>query len=507
MEKNKKELLEILLTDNKSGYKLREGYLKTNYNNHFNEVKKLKFDYKTSLYLYLHDMDDVEKCKVCNKDLSLSKSFGAGFPTFCSIKCANKDKDRIEQIKQTNIKKYGGKSPISSDEIKNKIKNTNIKKYGVNNYFELKDKIKEKVFEKYGVDHFNKTNTFKKIRNKKYEDKYPNIKIINDEITYDCEKCNNMSILNQNIFNYRNRNDISLCLNCYPEYKSSLEFDLESYFNSNGIIYNKHDRKLIKPKEIDFIIDNIGIEIGGLYYHSNKFVEKEYHYDKWLKSINNNIKLIQIFEDEWRNKQDIVISILNNVFKKNINKIFARKCEIREIGNNEYKTFLNNNHLQGYVYAKIKIGLFYNNELVQIMSFDNNRISLGSKPIENEYEMIRLCTKQNINIIGGSKKLLNYFEKEYKPKKITSYCDNRFFTGETYLNLGFKLEKITKPNYYYFKPNNLIRLNRFNFREDVLGKQGIDKNKTEKEIMLENNYFIIYDAGNKKFIKIYPLLN
>ena len=35
--------------------------------------------------------------------------------------------------------------------------------------------------------------------------------------------------------------------------------------------------------------------------------------------------------------------------------------------------------------------------------------------------------------------------------------------------------------------------------KDILVKQGYDSNKTEHEIMLENNIYRIYDSGNLKF--------
>ena len=64
--------------------------------------------------------------------------------------------------------------------------------------------------------------------------------------------------------------------------------------------------------------------------------------------------------------------------------------------------------------------------------------------------------------------------------------------------LGFKFISKTEPNYYYII--NGIRKHRFNFRKDVLIKEGFDKNKTEHEIMLERKIYRIYDSGNLKFI-------
>lgn len=53
-------------------------------------------------------------------------------------------------------------------------------------------------------------------------------------------------------------------------------------------------------------------------------------------------------------------------------KIYARNCEIRKITNEEAKSFNNANHLQGHRNAQITYGLFYQGNLVQLMSFSHS---------------------------------------------------------------------------------------------------------------------------------------
>lgn len=47
--------------------------------------------------------------------------------------------------------------------------------------------------------------------------------------------------------------------------------------------------------------------------------------------------------------------------------------------------------------------------------------------------------------------------------------------------------------------NKVQRESRFKYRKSELIKQGFDKNKTEKQIMIDRNYFRIYDCGTLKF--------
>ena len=159
--------------------------------------------------------------------------------------------------------------------------------------------------------------------------------------------------------------------------------------------------------------------------------------------------------------------------------------------------FLNNNHIQGFMGSKIKIGLFYNNELVSLMTFGNLRKSMGQKKLEGSYEMLRFCNKLNINVIGGASKLFKYFIRNYNPIEVISYADRSWSKGNLYEKLGFSMEYKTKPNYYYII--NGVREYRFNYRKDILVKQGFNENKTEHQIMLERKIYRIYNTGNYKF--------
>ena len=247
--------------------------------------------------------------------------------------------------------------------------------------------------------------------------------------------------------------------------------------------------------------ENLAIEFNGLYWHSDKFKNKDYHLNKTVIAKENGFHLIHIFEDEWLFKKEIVKSRLLNLIGKTPNKIYARKCEIKEISSKDSVKFLEENHIQGNVNSKIRIGLFYNDELVSLMTFGSLRKNLGQDSKEGVFELVRFCNKLNTNVIGGASKLLKYFERNYNPKEIISYADRRWSKGNLYEQLGFEFIHNSQPNYFYV--NKLSRENRFKYRKSELVKQGFDKNKTEKQIMKEIGYNRIYDCGALKFIKKY----
>ena len=289
------------------------------------------------------------------------------------------------------------------------------------------------------------------------------------------------------------------CSKCGLVYDKS-EGEVKEFISSLKILFEENNRKILNGKELDIYIPtyNLAIEYNGLYWHSEEYIDNNYHLNKTELCESQGIKLIHIFEDEWKYKQDIVKSRLMNMLGLSSNKIYGRKCIINEISSKEAKEFLNNNHIQGNVNSKYNIGLYYNNELVSLMTFGNLRKSMGNKSNENMYELLRFCNKLNTNVIGGADKLLKYFIKTYQPKEITSYADRRWSQGYLYEKLGFEYIHNSKPNYFYI--NKGEREYRFKYRKDVLVKEGFDKNKTEREIMKERGFNRIYDCGNKKYI-------
>lgn len=289
---------------------------------------------------------------------------------------------------------------------------------------------------------------------------------------------------------------------------SKFEKNIQKFLDFYNIKYDNNVRNLI-TKEIDIFIKdkNIGIECNGIYWHSeNQGKDKNYHLNKLIECQNLNIRLIQILENEIINKPKIVFNRLKNILGLIKYKIYARKCEIKEIDNKLKNKFLEKYHIQGKDNSSIKLGLFYKNRLISIMTFCKLRKCLGQKNKENHYELSRFCCINNFSIVGGASKLLSYFEKQYKPKYIISYADRRWSIGNLYYKLGFKFSHNSCPNYWYFKTSNIKKIkHRFNFRKNILSKklEKFDKNLTEWENMKNNGWNRIWDCGNMVFIKKY----
>lgn len=422
-----------------------------------------------------------------------------------------------EKIKKTNIDKYGYECSSKNIEIRKKISDTKLS-YSDDDNRLINAKRKETCLKLYGVDTISKLDRVKeKSKNTRHTNtlnKYENvIDIVGNTFVCKCvdelcDKCENKQFeINRYIYKRRCVNNEELCTIKNPiNYSSSNEE--KEFKNFISSIYNgeiiMNDRKSLDGMEIDIYLPdlNIGFEFNGIYFHSELFKENNYHQNKSLKAREKNIKLIQIWEDDWYSKTNIVKSIIKSKLGIFENKIWARKCEIREVRSKESKIFLDNNHLQGNVTSSIKLGLYYENELVCLCTFGKLRKFMKSSSMNGEYELYRFCSKCGYQIVGGFQKLLKYFIQTYNPIKIITYASLDISNGNVYENSGFKFIKITSPGYTWAndtKENKelyCIRKHRFNFKKSDLVKLGYDKNNTENEIMHSRNYFKCYDSGN-----------
>ena len=257
----------------------------------------------------------------------------------------------------------------------------------------------------------------------------------------------------------------------------------------------KNDRVILEGKEIDILLPeyNIGIEFNGnLWHNENALIEKKqnpifYHQNKSLLAKSKGIFLYHIFEYEWE-KIDLILSHIMTYLNKN-KKIFARKCSIKKIEDSEAKCFLNENHLQGHIASKYSYGLLYENELVEIMTFGKPRFSKLA-----DYELLRLCSKKGISIIGGASRLLKFFIKEVNPNSILSYSHIHNSKSVVYEKLSFECIKTSFPSYKWINEKGMS-LSRYSCQKKKIESEHT-KNLTEKIIMEEKGFSRIFDAGN-----------
>ncbi len=444
-----------------------------------------------------------------------------------SILCKN-------EIKQKGmLKKYGVAHPQQVNQVREKTKNTFRERYGSDYYLQT-DEFKEVAartnLEKYGARNVFELKEFQEVAAKKREEKYGHSIIAKVHI-HDEEHITKEFWMEKFVDSNRNAFDVGKCCeyhNITPstvfrylkdlnievrtKYSSIKELEIKKFLTDLDVTVDHKNRKIINPQELDLYLPDfkLAIEYDGLLFHSSgtcskvyKNTEPRYHVSKTNKCEKQGVQLFHIFENEWLDpvKKGIWKSLITSKVKKQ-ERIFARKTTVKKISGGDAYLFCETNHLQGGIMSLINYGLFYNEELVAVMTFNPPRYNNNY-----DWELIRYCSKKYLTVVGGASKLLSHFRKEHKGS-IISYANRRWSTGGLYKALGFTMINVSPPNYFYFKTRDgggiidYTLYSRIKFQKHKLKEllKNYDPSLSEKENMFLNGYRAIYDCGNLVYV-------
>ena len=442
-------------------------------------------------------------------------------------------KEYSDKFKKTMKEKWGVEYAQQSDIIREKTKKTNLEKFGVENPFFDNNMIRSKFKEKWGVDHPSKlkdindkikstkekNNTslsspeirkkIKETNNLRYGANTPSqsdktrdniitkdknyIRYIGNNISeFMCDK-NHIYYIDSSNFHNRKKSNLPLCTVCNPinDLQSIKEKEFYEFISS---VYNKEIKRSYRDVlEIDVYLPDmkLGFEFNGLYWHSEKYKNRQYHLDKTNYFKEKGIRIIHIWEDDWDHKRNILESQIKNWLGLTENKIYARKCVIKEISDSKVSTnFLEENHIQGKVSSSLKLGLYYNDILVSLMTFDHFE---GRKRIKNDdWNLNRFCNKLDTNVIGGASKLFKHFINNYEVNRVISYSDRDWSSGNLYDKLGFNKINESKPDYKYLFEGKRVHKSRFR-------KSRLNTNLSESDFMKKSQIHKIWDCGKIKW--------
>jgi len=282
----------------------------------------------------------------------------------------------------------------------------------------------------------------------------------------------------------------SRCRYCFPIPKNSLQQEeIKDFLLENNIEFEYNTQKIINPKELDFYFpeNNFAIEYNGLYWHTEEYLSKSAHRQKTDLCSEKNIQLFHVFSDEWKNKQEIIKSMLLHRLHKSPNKIYARRCIIKEVSVEERRNFFNKTHISGDTGARVCYGLYHDNLLVACLSL---RVPMQNK--NNKIEISRYACELNTNVVGGLSKLLKKAKKYSKDNGfsgIMTYVDMRFGVGKGYEETGFKFKRDTVLDYWYTDWKQ--RFSRTKFKAQP--------GKSEKQVAEDDGVYKIYGCGSKVY--------
>ena len=287
------------------------------------------------------------------------------------------------------------------------------------------------------------------------------------------------------------RNNERFCRACRSPECSVPQKEIEEFVRNqldSSIKILSSDRTNPTGYELDVYVpqNNFAIEFNGLYWHSELIQEsKNYHDDKTKACIRENISLLHVFDDEWREKRSIVESMIRH--KLGLSKrIWARKCSIAVVDKEESKIFFNENHIDGDTKGFITYGLFFEGTLVSAIKMR----APFSKRWKGSIEIARFASLRNLDIVGGYSKLIKFIKKNHC-EQIISYVDTRFGgTGKHCEKANMKLDHTTGCSFWWTD-----RVNRFN---RLYCKAG--DGKTEAENAKDMKLLKIWGCANLVYV-------
>lgn len=419
-------------------------------------------DIQIAIYHIFHDVG-VGICKNCGTKTKFMQ-YQSGYREYCSVWCVtqseernrkiveNTDREKVQETyRKTCLERYGVEYFFESEQFKEKAKNTKLERYGDETYSNF-EKNRQTCLERYGIEVlFNDIEFQKKARNSKLE-KY----------------------------------GTSIAL---PFYTSKAEIEVLEYLNGLGFNFQK-DRFVLGDLELDGYDKslNTAVEYCGLFWHSERFKDKNYHIEKLKRCNELGIRLITIFEDEWVHRNKQVKQYLKASLGIFSERIYARDCDFVDIRN---YGFFDDNHIQGAPNSiKYGFGLLNNGIIVGSVSFSTHHRK------SNKLCLNRLAFRDGIQVIGGASKLIKN-SLSILNTEIVTWSDNRWTDGELYERCGFVFDENLAPDYSYIDKKERRRISKQSSSKEKLG---IPKEITEHQWHLDKGILRIYDCGKKRWL-------
>lgn len=280
------------------------------------------------------------------------------------------------------------------------------------------------------------------------------------------------------------------CFSCSPAGSRAQE-DIAKWIESKNIIIKRNDRQTIPGYELDIHCEEkrIAIEYNGLYWHSQINKSSFYHNNKTKISKKNEIRLIHVFEDEWKNKRKVVESFIIGYFDL---KEKIKLAAIKQLTKEESNSFFNENHMNSHSYSFFKSFGAYdvNGNIIYAIELKKHMRSNESY----ELEISRFCSSIDADLKAEDKiKLFEEiisFARVNQFKKIFFASETRLgdYETETLTNMGFTKEKVNAIEWWWTDMDN--RFNRFKFKADA------STGRSEAEVAVDAKVVKIWGCEN-----------
>lgn len=386
---------------------------------------------------------------------------------------------RIKSV-ATNMTRYGASNPMQNEDVKATLRANNLENYGVEHTLALKstqDKIEATNLKRHGKRRplqRPEINAIAQVAAKiTWGNNWPTGHPFSDIIFRENVKdiliakygVENVGMLR----NFRSKGEIEMF-----EYILSIFPDaIPTYRKEGGV-------------ELDVFVPSIntGFEYNGVYFHCDAFPNaRNRHSEKRKHFLNRNIRVIQVWEDQWKTNKLVMQKFIENLSKSKKSIRNARDCVVSVVNTEATNTLLNRLHVQGRRgHATHRIGLYLNDELVSLMTLTKCPANVSMYG-NNAFEITRFV---NDGVRGAFSKLVSAFGKTNPNSTLYSFADLEIVDERknVYRSNGFIEHHRLTPDYKYVVKG--LRAHKFGFRQEELEKKNIPR---------------VYDCGKICYIK------
>lgn len=292
------------------------------------------------------------------------------------------------------------------------------------------------------------------------------------------------------------------CPHCASNGTSNLEKEMIAFIKS--FIPDKdvcvRDRQLLLSirREVDVYIPSlqIAVEFNGLYWHSKQAGRDEnYHHDKWLACRNKGVRLITIWEDDWRDKQDTVKSFLKSALKP---ECCTNNNLINSVEDSEARNFIASKCLSSLTMGDTEnkskyIGLYDTGGTIKSLLSYNIYVGNCYIHLYGDSYNFKPLLEHVANICQGS-----------NVSTIKTYSDNDISDNSVYEEIGFSLNNEHVSNKWVVNPFDDCC--RHHLSEYTLSKFKNDPNllfeddKSTDNLVDLNKMWLIHGSGLSEWV-------
>lgn len=461
-------------------------------------------------------------CPVCKSDFVLYdpiKRPHVMFSSSCSAKCAainplkfakarktsrerygcdyHQNTTEGKQVREnTNLEKWGMKSPAAHPTVRDQIKKTNLERYGHENVFGSKygkQKLRQTNLKKYGSTSY-QTSTISPFAKALLEDR----EWLHNKNVRDGKTLENIAAMLGVSVACVHQHFKSHTLPVHRQHRSSFEKSVSDLLSENEI---DHVPNLtIDGTEFDIVIPNnrICIECNGIYWHGELRGRGEsYHLNKSLTGEQSGYRVFHIFEDQWQLNHKI---IKNNLFKAVgvCTHLDAYDCIIEYMHPSDAKLFMSKYHAMGYVGDS--------NHISFVALRDDERdpvVVVAVSTCEQKVcQILRIAEVFGTTVHNTVDVLVEFLLNSKRADSVELFADRGWGNGHVECSRSAEISVIA-PSCRYFKTNNCLQLlssHEFLRDNSTVPIEKGDNNSSMWATAINNGYDRVWDCGWLKWV-------